>query len=283
MYAITQKAESSKNKQDELLNKIDKIAEIKNQDLKDLKEENDLSEQGIAVEPKPFKSITEENNALRIATEELETVIISRNKEIEELESLYDDKFEAGTEYLDEVNLFYKNTIERLKAEQVVATEAKLRLESRLEEIRVATIFERNRRIKRAAFDNERERYNNDRLALFNIKQTTQLLKEPLKEEDFDFGEEQSGNIQILKNINRLDEGYYLILAVHSDKDKRDDFVTKVYASGQEDVDFFYDETTSKYYIYYSKFNSIQAANRALESKENKPYNLKISLVKIEN
>ena len=99
----------------------------------------------------------------------------------------------------------------------------------------------------------------------------------------FDFGEEQSNNIQILKNVKNIDSGYYVILAVHTDKQKRNDFVTKVVASGQSNVDFFYDVKSSKYYIYSDKFNSIEAANRAMQSKGNKSYNKNMSLVKIEN
>jgi hypothetical protein len=100
---------------------------------------------------------------------------------------------------------------------------------------------------------------------------------------DFDFGEQQSDNIQILENVKNVDNGYYLVIAVHTDVDKRNDFVTKVVASGRSNVDFFYDVNTSKYYIYYDKFESIEQANRALESKGDRPYNKKLSLVKIEN
>ena len=49
---LTQQTDSSKTEQIDLLKRFDDIVQIKNQDLKDLKEENDLSEQGIAVEPK---------------------------------------------------------------------------------------------------------------------------------------------------------------------------------------------------------------------------------------
>ena len=155
-------------------------------------------------------------------------------------------------------------------------------METELDSINVATEFERNRRIKRAMYNNEEERYAIDRATLKNIKTTTETGK-VFSSEDFDFGEEQSSNIQILKNINNVDNGFYLILAVHSDVNKRNDFVTKVVASGQKDVDFFYDVRTSKYYIYYEKFDFINDANKAMTSKGNKPYNTKMSLVKIEN
>ncbi|WP_460218857.1 PorP/SprF family type IX secretion system membrane protein [Psychroserpens sp. MEBiC05023] len=283
MYAITQQTEDSKTTQSDLLKKFDDIIEIKDKDLKDLKEENDLSEQGITVGPKPFKSITEENNKLAGIKSELENVINSRNEKIKELKALYDDKFKADTLRNDEVLLFYKKAIKRLESEQLTALDAKSKLETRLEDIKVATEFERRRRIKRAAFDNEEERYSQDRAALENIKQTTTLTNSPLKTEDFDFGEEQSDNIQILKNVKNVDNGYYLILAVHKDVDKRNDFVRKVVESGRTDVDFFYDVNTSKYYIYYKKSDSIEAANKELKNKGNRPYNAKMSLVKIEN
>nr|WP_321235017.1 PorP/SprF family type IX secretion system membrane protein [uncultured Psychroserpens sp.] len=283
MLALAQQTEDSKATQNELLKQFDDIVEIKNKDLKDLKEENDLSEQGISVGPKPFKSITAENNALEAIKSDLDDVIKTRTDKIKKLKDLYDDKFQADTITNDVVLLHYKKTIERLQSEQIKATDARTNLETRLEDIRIATEFERRRRIKRAAFDNEEERFSQDRAALQNIKQTTNQVSVPLRSEDFDFGEEQSSNIQILENVKNVDDGYYLIIAVHNDVDKRNDFVKKVVASGQSDVDFFYDINTSKYYIYYKKFDSIEAANEGLKSKENKPYNEKMSLVKIEN
>ncbi len=66
-------------------------------------------------------------------------------------------------------------------------------------------------------------------------------------------------------------------------QERRNDFVTKVVASGRTDVDFIYDVSTSKYYIYYDKFDNVNQANEAMKSKGNRPYNVKMSLVKIEN
>jgi len=286
MYALTQQAEESKARQDELFTEIDDIVAIKSQDLKDLKQENDLSEQGIAVEPKPFKSITEENIRLKKMIADLDNVIDYRKLVIKELKKLYKDKYENekvnDTIYLDEVYMFYNRTLDRLTAEQIEATQAQIKLQLELKNIQEATEFERNRRIKRALYNNEEERYSIDRATLKSIKNSTPQ-GQVFNAEDYDFGEEQSSNIQILKNIDHVDSGYYMILAVHSDTQKRNDFIAKVYASGRSDVDFFYDVKTSKYYIYYDKFDSIKEANEALKSKGNRPYNIKMSLVKIEN
>ncbi len=281
MKDVAKLAEESEAAQNELLNKFDAIVEIKDKDLKDLKEENDLSDKGIAVAPKPFKSITAENNALNSIKEELSAIIKSRNEEIEKLKTLYEERFQ-NTE-LDDVNLFYKNKIKRLTEEQLKAVNTRAQLDTRLEIIRVATEYEKRRRIKRAAFDSEDDRYAQDRAMLQNIKRTTTLSDTPLKSEDFDFGEEQSNNIQILKNIKNVENGYYLIIAVHNNIKRRNDFITKVIASGKTNVDFFYDVNTSKYYIYYDKFDSIDQANDAMKSKGNRPYNINMSLVKTEN
>ncbi len=286
MYALTEQTSASKIKQDELFKKIGAVVSIKNQDLKDLKEENDLSEQGISVESKPFKSITEENNRLLTMIANLDKLIESRNLEIDKIKKLYKERYESqqavDTVYLDEVYMFYNKTINRLTAEQIQAAQAKIKLQLELEDIEIATEFERNRRIKRASYNNEGERYAIDRATLNTIKSTTPT-GQVYTIEDFDFGEEQSSNIQILKDIDNVSNGYYLIIAVHNDTQKRNDFVTKVVASGRTDVDFFFDVKTSKYYIYYNKFESIEAANEALKAKGNRPYNTKMSLVKIDN
>jgi type IX secretion system PorP/SprF family membrane protein len=281
MQEVAKLTEESEAEQNALLKKFDNIVEIKDKDLKDLKEENDLSDQGIAVKAKPFKSITAENNALNSIKKDLSTIIKSRNAEIERLKTLYEQRFK--TTELDDVNLFYKNKIKRLSEEQLKAVKTKAQLDTKLEIIRVATEYENRRRIKRAAFDSEDDRYSQDRAMLQNIKRTTPLSDTPFKSEDFDFGEAQSNNIKILKNVKHVENGYYLIIAVHNDIKRRNDFLINVLASGRTDLDFFNDVNTSKYYIYYDKFDSIEEANEAMKSKGNRPYNIKMSLVKIEN
>ncbi|EPR70372.1 TolA protein [Winogradskyella psychrotolerans RS-3] len=283
MQTLAKSTEDSKTVQNDLLKQFNDIVAIKDQDLKDMKEENDLSDQGITVQPKPFKSVTAENNALRAIKADLDNVIKTRSEKIDELNKLYEERVANGSFALDEVTLFYKKEIKRLQSEQLKAKEINTQLEIKLEAIKVATEFEKRRRIKRAAFNSEDDRYTQDRAMLKNIRETTKLADTPLKAEDFDFGETQGNNIKILKNIKHIESGYYLIIAVHNDVKSRDEFITKVIASGRTNVDFFHDVNTSKYYIYYDKVNDIGSANKALEAKGNRPYNGKMSIVKIEN
>jgi type IX secretion system PorP/SprF family membrane protein len=266
-----------------LLERFQAAINIKDRDLKDLKEENDLNEQGIITQPKPFKSVTEENQAIEAIKSDLDKVIKAREQRIKELEDLYDENVRFATIVNDTVMLYYKKTIQKLKAEQLKTIQTKANLQASLDSIITATEIERKRRIKRAAFNNEKDRYEQDKATLERIKQNTPLQTTPYQESDFDYGEERNGNIQIIKNVQNVNPGYYIILAVHTDVAKRDDFLTKAVASGQRDINFFYDVNTSKYYIYHQKYNSIEEANEAVKSSEGKAYNANLSIIKVEN
>ncbi|WP_347922740.1 PorP/SprF family type IX secretion system membrane protein [Pontimicrobium sp. SW4] len=284
MFNITELAKVAKQKQEDLLTRLNEAVENKNEDLKDLKEENDLSEQGIYKEPKPFKSVTAQNRALEALKVEVDNAISERSKNIEELEKQYNNRLKNVSDKNDATNEYYRNAIKELKDEQELSIRSKASLVSRLEKIDLDLEFERNRRIKRALYDNEEDRYEKDRVTLNQIKQSTEIgANRLLNERDFDFGEERIlDNIQIVKDVKHVDEGYYVVLAVHNDVDKRDEFLTKVISAGQPKIDFFYDINSSKYFIYYEKFQSIDEARKAIQLDNGKPYNSKMSIVKIE-
>jgi len=284
MFNTTELVKASKQKQEDLLIRLNEAVEDKNKDLKDLKEENDLSEQGIYKEPKAFKSVTAQNRALEALKIEVDNAISERSKNIEELERQYNNRLKSVSDKNDATNQYYRNAIQQLKDEQDQSLRSKASLVSRLEKIDADLEFERNRRIKRALYDNEQDRYEKDRATLNQIKQNTEIgSNRLLNEGDFDFGEERVlDNIQIVKGVSNTDDGYYVVLAVHSDTSKRDEFLTKVIASGQPKIDFFYDVNSSKYFIYYEKFYSIEEARKVIQTDNDKPYNSKMSIVKIE-
>ena len=74
-----------------------------------------------------------------------------------------------------------------------------------------------------------------------------------------------------------------MIIAVHQNVSDRDAFLEKAVSAGQSNINFFYDVNSSKYFIYYEKFEYVEEAMRALSTKGNKPYNGKMSVVKIED
>lgn len=274
---------NTKLEQQNLLLKLRETVDSRNQDLKDLKEENDLSEQGIYKAPKAFKSITAENAKLESLKKQIDNVIESQNEKIEELEGLYKERLKTVSDKNDKTNVFYSKTIKDLKSDQKEVLSTRQNLLSQLETIKVATEVERKRRIKRAAYDNEEDRYAKDRATLKAIIQFTPLASEPLTSNDFDSGETLGDNIQIVKNVKNTESGFYVVIGVHSNTDKRDEFLRRAVAGGEKNIDFFFDVNTSKYYIYYQKFNNMESARNAMQLKGSKPYNSNMAVVKIEN
>lgn len=283
MKDLIELTQDSSIKQEDLLTQLKETVANRDQDFKDLKEENDLSEQGIYKEPKPFKSLSAENAILESLKLELDSQIEAQGLKITELENLYNQRLKIVNDENDEINMIYLDEITILKKKQEEAKRSRASLLSELEAIKLKTEIERRRRIRRADYDNQEERYLKDMATLNQIKQNTPVSSTPFKVEDFDFGEELGNNIRILKDVKNAENGFYLVVAVHSDVTKRDEFLTKTVASGQADISFFFDVNTSKYYIFYQKFDSLNEARNGLQSKDSKPYNSKMTIVKIEN
>jgi type IX secretion system PorP/SprF family membrane protein len=280
---LASQTEASRITQTLLLDKLKTAVQIKERDLKELKEENDLSDQNIYVEPKPFKSVSQENEAIELLIVQLDTIILRQKMKITRLESLLKDRVANVNDPNDELNLYYLNSLDILKTSQEKNIRNRESLVSTLKQITIATDFERKRRIKRATYNNDQARYSQDRSRLNNLRKNVSLSETPLIIEDFDFGKKRNNNIQILKNVKNTESAYYLVLATHSDVEKRDEFLTQVISSGNREVDFFFDVNTSEYYIYSEKFNSIKEAENALKTMSDKPYNQNITIIKIEN
>ncbi len=278
---LTAALEVTKTKQDDLLSRLSVTIASKKEDLAQMKEENDLSEQGIYAEPKPFKSSATENTELESLQTEIAAIAKDQKDKIRELETVYNEKLKNGNKEDTALLNDYAQTIQNLKQEHIAAVQANVDLNRTLEEIKEATEIEKKRRIKRASFLNVDGRLAQDIATLKRIKETTILSQVPLLSSDFDSGEEQP-EVQIIKGNKNVPSAYYLVIAVHSEVAKRDEFLTKTVASGQPNVNFFYDANSSKYFIYYDSFDNIEAAKQALKNKGSLPYNGTMSIVKME-
>ncbi|OOG73204.1 type IX secretion system membrane protein PorP/SprF [Flavobacterium sp. A45] len=280
MDNLTKTLEDSKRKQQQLLSRLDASVANKQKALREMREENDLSDKGIVKTTVEFKSTSGENAELESIKAQIAEVNRAQAESLDEFNRLYAERLKK-TPKNDLINQNYLKTIENLKAEQAKAEQSNAMMAAKLEQIKVETEIEKKRRIKRAASLNDQDRYTQDLATLKRIKETTKVSTTPLKPEDFDFGESQS-NMQIIKNNKNVESGYYVILAVHTDAQKRDAFVTKTVAAGQKEVNFFYDASSSKYFIYEAMFDNLDEATQALGEKGKKPYNGKMVIVKIQ-
>jgi hypothetical protein len=201
---------------------------------------------------------------------------------IAKIKNLFDDRIKKGASPTDALSVSYLKSIDRLKAEQTASVQSNSKLVQTLENIKVAVEIEKKRRIKRANSLSDTDRLAQDQATLKRIKETTKVSATPLKESDFDFGEEQS-NMQIMKRVSNTPSGYYMIMAVHKDIAKRDAFLTKAVASGMKNVAFYYDANTSSYYIYSTMFDNFQEAQQEMKSKASNPSTSKMVIIKVEN
>ena len=279
---LAKQAEESSKMQQSLIAQLDQKVANKAKELRDMKEENDLSEQGIVREPQEIKSTSNDNAAI----ESLKSQIAGLNKmqedNIAKIKNLFDDRIKKGASATDALSVSYLKSIDQLKAEQAVSVQSNSKLVQTLENIKVAVEIEKKRRIKRANSLNDTDRLAQDQATLKRIKETTKVSATPLKESDFDFGEEQS-NMQIMKRVSNTPSGYYMIMAVHKDIAKRDAFLTKAVASGMKNVSFYYDANTSSYYIYSTMFDNLQEAQQEIKTKASNPSTSKMVIIKVEN
>ncbi|MFN7100145.1 MAG: hypothetical protein ACK4M4_07205, partial [Flavobacterium sp.] len=282
MDKIAETLDGSIKTQSQLLTQLQEKVSQKQKELQDLRKENDLGDQGVVAAAKEFKSSAGANASIDALKADIEAINQNQKQLLDNYQSLYNERVKKVANKNDEITLSYLKSIEDLKAEQSKALVANTALIQTLEEIKIQTDIEKRRRIKRANFQNEDDRYAKDMQVLKVLKQTTRLSATPLKVEDFDFGNEQV-NMQIIKNIKNVETGYYMVYAVHADVAKRDDFVTKTLASGDPNVSFFFDVKSTNYFIYSARFDSLDAATSTLQSKGSKPYNSKMVIIKVEN
>ncbi|MDG2433285.1 MAG: hypothetical protein P8M54_12600, partial [Flavobacterium sp.] len=282
MDEVADSFELQAKKQADLISQLNISVAGKQKELDEIREENDLSEKGIYKEPKPFKSASAENAKLEDLKVQLSDLDRIQRASLESLTKLYNERLKKTANKTDVLTVSYLQKINALKSALLKGEELNQKLLTTLETIKSETDIEKKRRIKRANFETDDNRYVQDVATLKRIKEITRVSQTPLKVTDFDFGQEQS-NIQIVKNIKNEQTGFYLVLALHNDVAKRDEFLAKMVASGRKDVNFFYNVNTSMYYIYCEKFDSLEQATSNLQNKGNEAYNEKMSIVKIDN
>ena len=270
--------EDSKKNQSKSLSKLDSIAAAKEKELNELKQENIT---GVYKEAK-YLSTAATTRALETLKLEIAENARAQSEFINQFEINANARLKKVPNKSDLVNQNNIRTIEELKSERLRTEKISLDLIAKLERVKIETEIEKKKRIKQALFDDTAEKFAKDKATLKRIRDNTPRSSVAFKPEDFDYGVNDSSGTQIIKKIDNVEAGYYLVLAVHKDEAKRDAFLTKAVAAGQTNINFFYNVSTSTYYIYYEKFDEINDATKGLEAKGNKPFNGRMSIVKVD-
>jgi hypothetical protein len=62
-----------------------------------------------------------------------------------------------------------------------------------------------------------------------------------------------------------------------------DEFLSELRSKGVTNTGYFFDAESAKYFVYNKKFNDLETALKALQTKENLSYQGKMAIVKVEN
>ncbi len=281
---LTQVIDDSKKIQNQNVDKFKALVDAKQRELLELRKENDLTEQGVVVQTKEveFQSASAANRAIENLKSEISQSTQEQARFIQEFEALAIARLRTVPSKNDIINKSYAEALLKLKTEKATTDKQNEELIAKLDQIKAEIEVEKKRRIKRAQFDSNQDKYLKDRATLKQIKETTSPTGQQFKPTDFDYGDEDQANMQIVKNVENIQPGFYLVLAVHKDPAKRDEFLKKAIQAGQTNIDFFYNVATSSYYIFYQKFEEIDEATSAMNEKGSKPYNGKMVVVKVE-
>ncbi|MBF6656549.1 hypothetical protein C3B48_12970 [Flavobacterium columnare] len=276
--------EDSQKLQSESIKKFQSIVLEKEKELMAMRKANDDSEKGIVapVQEVEFKSMSQANKAIESLKSEIALNIKQQDQFIAEYQTLAAERLKKIPNKNDVINQSYLKTIEKLKQDKARSEEESKQLITKLEDIKTQTEIEKRRRIKRANFEDASAKYQKDRATLSQIKASTTPTDQAYKSTDFDYGDSDQMNMQIVKNVPNEKAGFYMVLATHKDEARRDAFVKKAIQAGEKNIDFFYDISTGTYFIYSKHYDEINEADEAMKNKGEKPYNGKMVIIKIE-
>jgi hypothetical protein len=99
---------------------------------------------------------------------------------------------------------------------------------------------------------------------------------------DLDYSENQNF-IQIIRGIETIESGYYLILGTYNDISERDVFLKELYSLGMININSFFHSKSGKYFIYHEKYDDLETAKTAVQSNTNMVLHGKMAIVKVEN
>ncbi|MCJ1807699.1 hypothetical protein MRP92_12375, partial [Flavobacterium covae] len=276
--------EDSQKLQSESIKKFQSIVAEKEKELIAMRKANDDSEKGIVAPAQEveFKSMSQANKAIELLKNEIALNIKQQDQFIAEYQNLAAERLKKIPNKNDVINQSYLKTIEKLKQDKVRSEEESKQLITKLEDIKTQTEIEKRRRIKKANFEDASAKYQKDRATLSQIKTSTSATGQSYKAADFDYGDSDQINMQIVKNVANEKPGFYMVLATHKDEARRDAFIKKAIQAGEKNIDFFYDVSTGTYFIYSSHYDEINEADEAMKNKGEKPYNGKMVIIKIE-
>ncbi len=280
--------EERTKRSDELIKSLDSLVKERDLDLKAFIGEDDPNYKGPA---RKFVSTTQQNAQLNALKSQ-----ISNNKKV--FDDLIFDFENANRARLNELkqsglnseeakqlNDYYQTVLDDLKNKKQKYIDLEKMADLKIQQINAAKEEERQRRIKKAQYDSEQQRIEKDQNNLESIKNAASTGQNAQ-------GQEVSGNllddepvtndIPIVKKMNNVASGYYMVLGKFKDTKQRDAFIKQVVSEGGTSVNQFYNIYDGTYYVFLGKFDELTPATNELKKRGTKSYNKKMKIVQVQ-
>lgn len=301
--------EANKNIQEILISKLDSLVVTMSDDLALLKKTDieDL-EESKKLEKESYKNMGQTNELLSELKKDL-----ADNRKIYSglMNKVQRINFEENHEYKKKVKENYKENaankndlasledIKRIQYSQEVNDKRNELLLGKIDSIGVERSIELKRRISKATFYSSEARDYDDKMALAKLKRyqknakesnkdlassetttlTAEEIRKTLKNDTLDA--EKLVKMEVLKNINDIEEGYYIVADVFSEAEPRDAFARKLIDLGEMNSSFFYNINVLSYYVFTKKFKNADEALYEFKLKKDKPMYEKMFIVQI--
>ena len=293
--------EANKNIQDILISKLDSLVITMGDDLEILKSKDiDDLQESKNLEKDSYKNIGDTNGMIfelkrdladnrKIYTglmAKVQRITLEENhqykKKVNENQKIKNNPSEAA-----ELLAVIKN----IKIKQEANERRNKQLFTKIDSISIQKSVELKRRISKATFYSSEARDYDDKLAQVKLKRyqkkavetnknlaahsenkpTADQIKKTLK--DKDFNERKAVKMEVLRNLNEVEDGFYIVADTFAEAELRDVFARKLTDSGEINTGFFYNVNIFAYYVFTKRFKN---ANEALFEynlkKENRLY-----------
>ncbi len=302
--------EANKNIQEILISKLDSLVitmsddleTLKNKDIDDLQESKDL-------EKYSYKNIGETNG-----------MILELKRDLADNRKIYTGlmtKVQRITlaenhEYKKKVNENQKiknnpsedlellEVIKNIQTKQEANNKRNKQLFTKIDSLGVQKNVELKRRISKATFYSSEARDYDDKLAQAKLKRyqkkaletnkdladnsenkpTAEQIKKSLKDKDYNEG--KAVKIEVLRNLNEVEDGFYIIVDTFTEAEIRDVFARKLTDSGEINTGFFYNVNIFSYYVFIKKFKNANEALFEYNIKKENPLYKNMFIVQIE-
>ena len=291
--------EANKNIQAVLVSKLQSLVSDMRQDVEMLKKQDipDL-ETSKNLEQRSTDNLVKTNEALQILKKDLAenrktyTGIMYDVQRIT-IETNNEYKKKARENARKPADIVALDEIKKIQAEQDKNEKLNKLLLNKIEVINTERISVIKNKMKLATFYSEESRSFDDKMALERLKRYKKQALLNQSEDKYKVKDKNTFNgikkgfktidIEVIKNLKEIKNGFYLVLGVFKEAKERDSFVMKLIDSGETEATFFYNNNSFTYNVYTKIFSTVNEALRGFKDVENKKMHEKMKIVKLEN